>query len=311
MEKNKITINLLLIVISILVVVACIMGYLYFTKEDVKKEMQEKEEKKQSLVIFNDENYPKVEGITMLQPLVNKFKETYTGSEAKETINIQNEEQVYNKLINSETDMIITTYPSDEMIQLAKDKNIELEITPIAKDAFVFLVNKDNTIENLTLEQIQQIYSGKIKNWRNVEGPNIEIVAYQCPTNSFTQNGMLKLVMKENKMMTPPQESLTISNANIVEVTSQYTNQNNAISYSYWYNANTMYKNENIKLLSVNGVAPTYDNVKNGLYNIQTTYYAIVKKNVQENSNVSKLLNEIKNEKGQEIVKEAGYVQNY
>lgn len=310
MEKNKITINLLLIVISILVVVACIMGYLYFTKEDVKKEMQEKEEKKQSLVIFNDENYPKVEGITMLQPLVNKFKETYTGSETKETINIQNEEQVYNKLINGETDMIITTYPSDEMIQSAKDKNIELEITPIAKDAFVFLVNKDNTIENLTLEQIQQIYSGKIKNWRNVEGPNIEIIAYQCPTNSFTQLGMLKLVMKD-KMMTPPQESLNSSNGNIVDVISQYVDQNNSIAYSYLYNANTMYKNENIKFLSINGVAPTYDNVKNGLYNLQTTYYAVVKKGGQENSNVSKLLNEIKNEKGQEIVREAGYVQNY
>lgn len=310
MEKNKITINLLLIVISILVVVACIMGYLYFTKEDVKKEMQEKEEKKQSLVIFNDENYPKVEGITMLQPLVNKFKETYTGSETKETINIQNEEQVYNKLINGETDMIITTYPSDEMIQSAKDKNIELEITPIAKDAFVFLVNKDNTIENLTLEQIQQIYSGKIKNWRNVEGPNIEIIAYQCPTNSFTQLGMLKLVMKD-KMMTPPQESLNSSNGNIVDVISQYVDQNNSIAYSYLYNANTMYKNENIKFLSINGVAPTYDNVKKGLYNLQTTYYAVVKKGGQENSNVSKLLNEIKNEKGQEIVREAGYVQNY
>ena len=310
MEKNKITINLLLIVISILVVVACIMGYLYFTKEDVKKEMQEKEEKKQSLVIFNDENYPKVEGITMLQPLVNKFKETYTGSETKETINIQNEEQVYNKLINGETDMIITTYPSDEMIQSAKDKNIELEITPIAKDAFVFLVNKDNTIENLTLEQIQQIYSGKIKNWRNVEGPNIEIIAYQCPTNSFTQLGMLKLVMKD-KMMTPPQESLNSSNGNIVDVISQYVDQNNSIAYSYLYNANTMYKNENIKFLSINGVAPTYDNVKKGLYNLQTTYYAVVKKGGQENSNVSKLLNEIKNKKGQEIVREAGYVQNY
>lgn len=310
MEKNKITINLLLIVISILVVVACIMGYLYFTKEDVKKEMQEKEEKKQSLVIFNDENYPKVEGITMLQPLVNKFKETYTGSETKKTINIQNEEQVYNKLINGETDMIITTYPSDEMIQSAKDKNIELGITPIAKDAFVFFVNKDNTIENLTLEQIQQIYSGKIKNWRNVEGPNIEIIAYQCPTNSFTQAGMLKLVMKD-KMMTPPQDSLNSSNGNIVDVISQYVNQNNSITYSYLYNANTMYKNENIKFLSINGVAPTYDNVKNGLYNLQTTYYAVVKKGVQENSNVSKLLNEIKNEKGQEIVREAGYVQNY
>ena len=310
MEKNKITINLLLIVISILVVVACIMGYLYFTKEDVKKEMQEKEEKKQSLVIFNDENYPKVEGITMLQPLVNKFKETYTGSETKETINIQNEEQVYNKLINGETDMIITTYPSDEMIQSAKDKNIELEITPIAKDAFVFLVNKDNTIENLTLEQFQQIYSGKIKNWRNVEGPNIEIIAYQCPTNSFTQLGMLKLVMKD-KMMTPPQESLNSSNGNIVDVISQYVDQNNSIAYSYLYNANTMYKNENIKFLSINGVAPTYDNVKKGLYNLQTTYYAVVKKGGQENSNVSKLLNEIKNEKGQEIVREAGYVQNY
>ena len=66
-----------------------------------------------------------------------------------------------------------------------------------------------------------------------------------------------------------------------------------------------------MSLLSIDGIKPTYDNIKTGLYDLQTTYYAVIRKNEPENSDTRKLLNAMMSEEGQAIAKEAGYVQNY
>ena len=72
-----------------------------------------------------------------------------------------------------------------------------------------------------------------------------------------------------------------------------------------------MYSKDQIKLLSVNGIEPTYDNIKTGLYSIQTAYYAVIRKDEPENSDARKLLNAMISTYGQNVAKEAGYVQNY
>ena len=72
-----------------------------------------------------------------------------------------------------------------------------------------------------------------------------------------------------------------------------------------------MYTNNRMSLLSIDGIKPTYDNIKTGLYDLQTTYYAVIRKNEPENSDTRKLLNAMMSEEGQAIAKEAGYVQNY
>lgn len=310
MEKNKIRINILLIIIVILVVVACIMGYLYFTQENV---VEEKESKKENInPIFTVDNYPRIDGSTATLPLAEAFKANFTGKEINEIeVKHSKTHNAYVNLINCDTDLILVTYPSEDELNLAKQKGVELEIVPIVKEAFVFFVNKENKVENLTLEQIQQIYSGKIKNWKLVGGADAEILAYQRPENSGSQSGMLSLVMKGIKMMEPITETVAQGMIDIVDVISDYKNKDTAIGYSYYYYITTMYTSDEIKLLSVNGVEPTYDNIKNGLYNIQTAYYAVIRKDEPENSDTRKLLNEMKSERGQNVAKEAGYVQNY
>ena len=72
-----------------------------------------------------------------------------------------------------------------------------------------------------------------------------------------------------------------------------------------------MYTSDTIKLLSIDGVKPTYDNIKDGLYNIQTAYYAVIRKSEAEDSPARKLVNAMKSSNGQNIAKEAGDVQNY
>lgn len=311
MEKNKVVINILLIIIMILVVVGCVVGYMYFTNENTVKSNEDKTEISNE-PIFSFENYPRIDGSTATLPLAEAFKANFTATDINDVeVTHSKTHNAYVNLINGDTDLILVTYPSEDELELAKQKNVELEIVPIVKEAFVFFVNKENAVENLTLEQIKQIYSGKIKNWKDVGGANTEILAFQRPENSGSQTGMLELVMKDTKMMEPKTETIAMSMADIIDVISDYNNKNTAIGYSYYYYATTMYTSDTIKLLSVDGVKPTYDNIKNGLYNIQTAYYAVIRKDEPEDSNTRKLLDAMKSERGQNVAKEAGYVQNY
>lgn len=314
MEKNKRITNILLIVIVILVVAGCVLAYFYFNK-DKTKPIIDPEERKALLnqeQLFTADNYPKIDGSTATLPLAEAFKANFTKTDIKD-VNVTHTKthNAYVNLINGDTDLILVTYPSEDEQKLAKEKNVELEIVPIVKEAFVFFVNKSNAVNNLTLEQIQKIYTGQIKSWKDVGGENQRIIPFQRPENSGSQSGMLSLVMKGQKMMDPTTETLAYTMADIVDVISDYNNGKYAIGYSYYYYANTMYSKDNMKFLAVDGIEPTYDNIKNGLYGIQTAYYAVIRKDAAKDSDARKLLEAMKSERGQEVAKEAGYVQNY
>lgn len=305
MEKNNVIINVLLVIIMILVVVACFMAYIFFTQEKTTEEPVVEP-------IFSLENYPKIDGSTATIPLAEAFKANFTGTDINEIdVKHNKTQEAYANLISGEADLILVTYPSEEEEKLAKENNVELEIVPIVREAFVFFVNKENPVEELTLKQIQDIYSGKIKNWKEVGGKDSQILAYQRPENSESQSGMLELVMQGIKITDPVKENVEESMTDIVNVIADYDNKESAIGYSYYYYLSTMYTKDSIKLLGVNGVKPTYENIKNGLYDIQTAYYAVIKKDEPTDSPARKLLNAMKSERGQSVAKEAGYVQNY
>lgn len=314
MEKNKRVINILLVIIMILVVVGCGLGYIYFTKDKTKPiiDPEEKKNIKNQEKIFSIDNYPKMECSIETLPLAEAFKSDFTGTDEKDIdITYESKTNIYKHLINGDTDLILTTYPSDEEQSLAKKNGVELEIVPIVKNAFVFFVNTDNNVDGLTLEQLQDIYSGKIKSWKDVGGENDKIIAYQMPEKSESQQWMSSLVMKGKKMMEPVLENVPYDSTNINNVISDYTNTKNSIGYSFYYNAMTMYTTDKMKLLAIDGVDPTYENIKTGLYGLQNQYYAIIKKNEGQDSDTRKLLNAMKSERGQNVAKEVGYVQNY
>lgn len=307
MKQNNWVINVLLVIIMILVVAGCYVAYLCFTND-----VQILDDNPKEIALFEKESYPRIDGSTATLPLAQAFKANFTGTKIEEVdITHSKTHNAYVNLINGDTDLILVTYPSEDELKLAKDKGIELEIVPIVKEAFVFFVNKENPVDNLTLSQIQDIYSGKITNWKDVGGTDKKIIPYQRPKNSGSQTGMLELVMQGIKMKEPETETIAQSMADIIDVISDYENKETAIGYSYYYYATTIYTSDTMKLLSVNGIKPTYDNIKTGLYGIQTAYYAVIRKDEPEDGNVRKLLNAMISEKGQNVAREAGYVQNY
>jgi len=265
--------------------------------------------------IFSLEEYPKVDASLATQPLTNAFIKNFTGENeiSDEKLDYTNTHPGYIRLIDGEVDLIIVTEPSTEELEYAKSKNVELEVIPVVREGFVFYVNAENPVDNLSLEQIQNIYQGKITNWKDIGGTDNEIKAFQRPKNSGSQTGMLSLVMKDKKIMEPPKENLVDTMFEIINLVSSYDNGLNSIGYSYYYYATTMFEtidksiSDRIKLLKINEIAPNNETIKQQQYPLETAYYIVVRK-YDTNSNTRKLVEAMLSERGQAIAEEAGYV---
>lgn len=260
-------------------------------------------------IIFTEDNLPRVDASLATQPLMDAFILDFTGKNTKElNISYTNTHPGYVKLVNNETDLIIVTEPSEEELQLAREKGIELEVTKVVNEGFVFFVNKDNPVDSVSFENIRKIYTGEITNWETLGGNNNEIIAYQRPVNSGSQTGLLSLVMKGLPVKIPMvKESVELTMAGIVDYVADYQNGLNAIGYSYYYYANEMYKNDHLKYLAIDNVKPNYKTIQNETYPILTAYYIVTRKN-EKNESVLKLKDTMLSIRGQKIASEAGYV---
>lgn len=81
---------------------------------------------------------------------------------------------------------------------MAAENNVELDVTQIALDGFVFIIHKDNPVDSLTVEQIQKIYIGNITNWKELGGNDEEIIPSTREKNSGSQTVLENVVMNES-----------------------------------------------------------------------------------------------------------------
>lgn len=212
----------------------------------------------------------------------------------------------YDYLAIKRTDIFFGVYPSDKQIDRAVNYNTELVFTPIGEEAFVFFTHKDNPIDSLTIEQVKAIYSGEITNWKEVGGRNVPIKAYQRNSGSGSQS-MMERFMGDTPLMEAPKKYVQDFMSGIIEDVTDYQNRNSAIGYSYRFYVSGIVGNPDVKILKINGVEPTDENIKNGTYPITTPIYAVTYEG-QENENVQILLDWVVGPQGQELLEKSGYV---
>ena len=255
------------------------------------------------------ENLPRIDGAAALFPVYSAFVNAVYPNTTKLHDGIfeyNNTPDGYRLLAEKETDIFIGVYPSDEQRAYAEENKTTFEYTPIGTEAFVFFVHKDNPITNLTTEQIKDIYSGKITNWKDVGGKNEKIAAFQRNEGSGSQS-MLKRFMGDTPIADAPTEMVNDLMAGIIERVADYKSKTNSIGFSFRYYVEGIIKNPDIKMISIDGIAPTSENIRNGSYPILTPIYAVTYKENQ-NGNVDKLLEWILSDEGQYIINETGYV---
>jgi len=260
---------------------------------------------------FTSENYPVVDGSTVTIPLSEalgaKLMEMPI-EEARQYILHNKTHQAYVNLIEGSADLIFVTSPSAEEMALAESSQVELELIPVVSEGFVFLASQDNPVAGLTLSQIQDIYTGKITNWKQVGGGDTAIVAYQRPVNSGSQTGFLELVMGGLTPQDPPMEQVVAEMGALIDAVAAYKNQPDAIGYSYFYFVTDMWGNEKVKLLSVDGVYPDKETIRDGSYPIRTAYYAVMRGSEPADSPVRQIVAWLLSKEGQQLAEEAGYV---
>jgi len=250
--------------------------------------------------------WAKMDGSTATIPLTAAMHKFWDGEGDLPVHNTTSE--AYIRLIDKKADLIFVTHPSEDEMQMANDAGVELEVIPVVKDALVFLINAGNPVDNITLSQLRDIYTGKITNWSGLGGDDEDIIPCQRTENSGSQTLLLKLVMDGTAPMTPPSEWISASMGELVEVVSGYSNENNALGYSMFYYVNNMYGNSRFKLLAVEGVKPSRAAIAGGEYPLEDYYYAVIRKDSPSDSVERKLIDWLLTDEGQAVAVRAGYI---
>lgn len=255
------------------------------------------------------EELPTIDGATAAFPVYSAFVNAVYPETTKlydGVFEYNNTVGGYHLLAQKKTDLFIGAYPSREQIAFAEENGTTYAYTQIGYEAFVFFVHKDNPIESLTLEQIKGIYSGKITNWQEVGGHDEKIVPFQRNEGSGSQSMFLRL-MGDTPVLEPDTKTQIGGMGEVIEEVADYKNKSTSIGFSFRYYVEGMIKNPDIKMIAVNGVAPTKENIKNGTYAIIAPVYAVTYEGNPKKS-VGQLIEWILSEEGQYIINETGYV---
>ena len=222
--------------------------------------------------VFSDDNYY---GENFAQDSVMQYKNTVRG---------------YKAIVDGDTDIFFSAGPSAEQAQYAKDQGVELVFVPIGLEGFVFFVNKNNPVENLTVEQIRKIYACEYTNWKEVGGADRVINPVTRLKGSGSQT-TFEAFMGNNE----------------IGVKSPLAVFGGAIGFSFRYYMDGIVENSGVKMLALNGVYPSAENIQNRTYPIVAQFYAIYRADNQ-NANIPLLIDWILSSEGQNLIEQTGYV---
>lgn len=221
--------------------------------------------------------------------------------------------KAYRRLVNGETDVIFAAEPSQAQRDFAASRGMELHMTPIGREAFVFFVHHWNPVDSLTMEQIRGIYSGEITDWRQAGGLFGRIRAFQRAEDSGSQSALLRL-MGDTPLREPEEREVIGGMGEIIREVASYRNYWGAIGFSFRFYASEMAANRQIKLLALEGVAPTRESIRDGSYPIASSFYAVTASPIGEpapeetDGDLASFLTWICSQEGQELVDKTGYV---
>ena len=260
---------------------------------------------------FAPEDYPRVDGSTSMLPLSRALMMAATGISAQEAeLRVSHSKTTlsFYALVSGEADLLLVARPAEEAFAYADEMGVELEMRPIGVDALVFLTGEENPVDSLTRQQAVGIYTGEITNWKEVGGADAEIIAYQRNKTAGSQVMMENVVMDGEPMMDAPMEYRPSEMGALVDEVASYRNSASAIGYSVYYYVTEMYLREGVKLLAIDGVAPSNETIASGEYPYTQYNYAVIRKDEKEDSPARQLFDFLTTPEGKALMAAQGYV---
>ncbi|HQL91114.1 MAG TPA: phosphate ABC transporter substrate-binding protein [Syntrophales bacterium] len=183
-----------------------------------------------------------------------------------------------------------------EEIELAKSKGVNPVEHKVAIDALTPIVHPSNPVKDLSIEQLSLIYQGRIRNWKDVGGKDMQIVVISRDTSSGTYESWQEKVLHKEKVS--PRAQLQASNGAVVQAVSK---NRYAIGY-----IGIGYVNKSVKAVTVNGIVANDVNALKGIYPISRPLYMYT--DGEPKGSAGSYLSFVKGPEGQKIVKKEGFV---
>lgn len=257
------------------------------------------------------DEYPIVDGSTATLPLSYALMQAFTGctaQEAEDAIRHNTTNYAFYYLADGDADLLLVYEPSEASFEHMDNLGVDYEITPIGRDALVFLVNSRNPVTNLSQADITAIYTGEKTDWSQVDGgESLPIIPFQRPDASGSQVMMYNLAVPKDKIMEAPQTMVLSEMADLIEGVADYDNSAGALGYSVWFYAANMYAMDEVRIVTVDGVEANAAAIEDGSYPYVQPFYAVLRCDAPENSAQRRLFDFLMTEEGQRLVRDCGY----
>ena len=244
-----------------------------------------------------------IKGSTTVLPIAQKTAEAYMkqNPDVKISLSGGGSGNGMKALIDGSTDIADSSrFIKGKEVKLAVEKSIYPVPFAVAYDCIVPVVHPGNPIVNITMAQLKDIYMGKVKNWKEMGGPDRPVVVISRDTSSGTYEVWEAKVM--NKERVYPGALLQASNGAVSQAVAK---NKNAIGY-----IGIGYVNADVKALMVNRIVGSKDTTLNGTYPISRPLFMFTPG--WPEGDVLNFINFVLNpEKGQKYVEEAGFVPLY
>ena len=260
------------------------------------------------------ENYPSINGSTANHPLICRIYSEICGvsmEDAETMVNLDmgSTGSIWEGMLNGYgPDLFIVYEPPEEIKEQYPDALAQLEIDPLGRDGLVFLVNAQNPVDSLTVAELQGIYTGQITDWSEVGGEAGPIQPFQRNADSGSQTLFLKLLMDGLTPMDPPTELVQVTMGGLIDGVASFDGSGGALGYSVYYYASLMYANPDLKILSVDGVAPSAESIGDGSYPLTNDFYVVIRADEPEDSPVRQLRDWLLTDEGKRLLTEENYV---
>lgn len=260
------------------------------------------------------EEFPGVDGSTACIPLIAQIIADTTGTdltEAQSSVNVSTTAYAWENMgvYDSELIRLLIVYEAPDYVkEEIAQAGTQLDQKAIGRDALVFIVNQDNPVQSLTLDQLREIYAGRITNWKEVGGADAPIVAFQRGEDSGSQTLFRNLLIGDGDLMEAPTELAPASMGGLVDSVAAYNNSANAIGFSVYYYIDQMYSQPGLRLLAVEGVEPANDTIAAQEYSLCNDFYAVIRANAAPDSPERRLYDWLSTDAGRACIEKAGYV---
>lgn len=269
------------------------------------------------------ENYPRIDGSTSTLGIVRIICDAAgygydeLPTEAMKTV------PSYRALIAGDLDLIIVPYASQDVLAEAEAAGVELEFTKIAAEALIFITPAENTAQNITYDQVREIYlHNGIDNWTALGGPDRRLVPICRNADSGSQSQLDNLIL-HGEPMAPEieQNNVELTMEGMLFQVSAYHNggldhQPTQDSYALGYTLYQYLMNvdretgiaSSLKILDYNGVPATPENILDGSYGLADGYYAVTRAGLAEDDPARCIVNWLTGEDGRAALSGAGYI---